>query len=56
MNTRQADKVIKANSPVTVKHNPSNERFVIHIVKRDRYLLYTADGGVFDRDELTVIK
>lgn len=56
MNTREADKIIKAGKPVTV-HNPVYaETFTVKFVRRDRYNLYSENGGKFDRAELKIVK
>ena len=55
MTTREADKIIKQAKPVTVHNSHWDETFTATFVKRDRYLIYSEDGGVFERDELEVV-
>ena len=56
MTTREADRIIRAGQPVTV-HNPFyGETFTAVFVRRDRYNIYTEEGGKFDRKELQLQK
>ncbi len=56
MTPREADKIIKAGRVVTVSNiRRPNEKFSRFFVKRDRWNIYSADGGVFDRGELELV-
>jgi hypothetical protein len=55
MTTKQADKIIKTQTAVTVRNSHFGETFTATFIRRDRYNLYSADGGVFDRGELEIV-
>ena len=55
MTPRDADKIIKYGKPVTVHNTHFDETFTKVFVKRTRYLIMSADGGVFERDELEIV-
>ena len=55
MKTKQADKLIKAGKPVTVRNTHFDETFTTTFISRDRYTITAADGGLFERDELEVV-
>jgi hypothetical protein len=56
MTTRQADQIIRKGQPVTVRDTHFNEVFTTTFVRRDRWHLYTAKGGVYERGDLTLLK
>ena len=56
MTPREADRIIKAAQPVKVSSRLEPEGFTALFVRRDRWNIYSADGGVFDRGELTLQK
>lgn len=56
MTPKQADKVILANQPITVRNTRYDETFTATFVKRDRLYIHSADGGTFDRSELEIVK
>lgn len=51
---RIADRLIRNGRPVTVTNERYRETFTTTFVKRDKYSIYSADGGVYDRKELTI--
>ena len=57
MSPIEADRIIKAGNPVTV-HNPFFGETMTDVVfvRRDRFNIYTEDGGKFDRGELRIVK
>lgn len=55
MSIRQADKIILANVPVTVRNTVYGETFTRTFTRRDRYSIYSNDGGVYDRAELEIL-
>jgi len=55
MTTREADKIIKKGEPVTVHNAFYNETFSARFVRRDRYRLYSDDGGIYERNELEIV-
>jgi len=55
MTPREADKIIKAGQPVTVRNTVWNEQFTVVFVGRDRWNMFTDQGGVMDRGELVVV-
>lgn len=55
MSPRQADAIIKAGKPVTVHNAGFGETFTAIFVKRDRWNIYSSDGGKFDRGELEIV-
>ena len=52
MTTQQADKIIKSGKPTIVHNEFYRETFSAVFVRRDRRLIYSADGGVFERADL----
>lgn len=56
MTTREADKIIKNQQPTTVYNSFYKETFTKVFVRRDKFKLYSADGGVFERKELEIVK
>jgi len=56
MTPKQADKIIKAGVPVTVKNFQFGETFTAIFVSRDRFSITTQDGGLYSRDDLDIIK
>jgi len=56
MTTRQADKIISDGKPVTVHNSTYNETFTATFTHRDRYNIYSSDGGQYDRQELHITK
>ena len=54
MTPKQADKIILQAKPVTVHNARWDETFTTTFIRRDRYSIYSVDGGVFDRGELEV--
>ena len=56
MSPKQADKIIKAGKPTTVHDTFRNETFTKTFISRDRWDIFSSDGGVFDRGELDVIE
>lgn len=55
MTTTQADKIIKAGQPVKVRGPLDPRGFVAVFVRRDRWNIYSADGGTFDRGDLVLV-
>lgn len=55
MTPRQADKIIATAKPVRVRNDRYNEEFSAVFVRRDRRIIYSADGGAFDRSELRIV-
>jgi hypothetical protein len=49
---KQADKIIAAGKPVTVRHIPSGDVFTKTFVARDRRCIESSDNGKFERDDL----
>jgi hypothetical protein len=56
MTTREADKIISSQKPVTVHNSFYNETFTKIFVRRDRRIIYSADGGAFERSDLQIVK
>lgn len=56
MTPREADKIIKAGKPVTVTTNLDHKPSEVMLVSRDRWNVRTADGGVFDRGEMKLVR
>lgn len=56
MTPAQADRILKAGKPVRVIGRLDPQGFVAVFVRRDRWNLYTADGGIFDRGDLQISK
>ena len=56
LTTKRADQLVKSGKPVTLFNEFYNETFTIVLVKRDRFNVYSAEGGKFDRKELQEIK
>lgn len=56
MSPREADRIIRSGQPVTVRNEHYDETFTAEFVRRDRWNLYTADGGIYDRTELQVVR
>lgn len=56
MTTREADQIIKRGKSTTVYNKIFDETFTTIFISRDRYNLYSADGGVYDRSELVIVK
>ena len=54
MTTRQADRIIKREQPVTVHNTRYNETFTALFLRRDRYLIYSKNG-VFERADLELL-
>ena len=55
MTPKQADKAIETGKEITV-HNPHyNETFTKLFIRRDRWNIYSADGGTFDRGDLNIV-
>jgi len=56
MTPRQADKLIAGKTPVTLHNTHFNETFgPVIIIGRDRWNVFTTDGGTYDRGELEVV-
>ena len=55
MTPRQADRIIKNGQPVTVRNEWFGETFTATFIRRDRRSIYCADGGVYDRADLTIL-
>jgi len=55
MTPAKADKIIREGKPVTVHNARYDETFTKTFVKRDRYSLYSDDGGVFERSDLEIV-
>ena len=51
MTPRQADRVIRAGVPVRVWFPRYGETGELLFVRRDRWNIYSADGGSFDRGD-----
>ena len=52
---RQADKIIKDGQPVKLR-SIYGETFEAIFTSRDRWHMYTADGGKYDRTDMEVIQ
>ena len=55
MTTREADKIIVRNQLTTVHSKHFDETFAKLFIKRDRWNIYTQDGGIYDRNDLEII-
>ncbi len=56
MTPRQADKIIKEGKKVTVMSTQFTELLPDKLfVRRDRWNIYSEDGGVYDRGDLEII-
>ena len=56
MTAREADRTIASGQPVRVVWPLYHESGIITIARRDRYNIYTADGGVYDRADTELVK
>lgn len=56
MTPREADKIIKAGKPVMVTNQFEDKPFKVVLVSRDRWNVTTADGGVFDRGDMKLVR
>lgn len=56
MTPKQADKIITARQPVTVRNDAFDETFTAVFVRRDRHLIYSETGGAFERSELRLVE
>lgn len=56
MTPREADKLIKLQTPVVLRNMRYDETFTVVLVKRDKFTVTTSTGSVFERDELQLIK
>ena len=56
MKPREADKAIKSGEAVTLHNAQHDETWEAVIVSRDRYTFSTADGGVFERDDVEIVQ
>lgn len=54
MTPKQADKIIAAGAPVTVRH-VSGETFTKVFTARDRRGIESSDGGKFERADLEIV-
>ena len=52
MTPKEADKIIKLGDSVAVYSKHFGESFIKIFIKRDRWNIYSADGGVYDRADL----
>lgn len=53
---RQADKLIKSGKPIRVLGRlDGDQAYELTFVGRDRWHVYTQDGGKYDRTDLTVM-
>lgn len=55
MTTKQADRIIKAGNVVAVRDKQFGTCFTALFIRRDRYNIYTQDGGIFDRASLELV-
>ena len=55
MTPKQADKIIASGQPVTVKSEEYGESFMVTFTERNRHSITSADGGIYDRSDLTVV-
>jgi hypothetical protein len=53
--TREIDKLIKADKSVQVYFPEYRETAILHIIRRDRWNVYTDNGGKFDRSDMELI-
>jgi hypothetical protein len=56
MTPKQADGLIKSGKPVTVFNIVYKESLTITITGRNRWDIYTSDGGVMDRGDLEILE
>ena len=56
MTPREADRIIRLGVKVQVKDKYSSETFWAVFVRRDRRHIETADGGLFERIDLEIVK
>lgn len=54
MTTHEADKIIARGEPVTVRSRDFDEEITARFTRRDRWSIYSAAGGVFDRGDLEI--
>ena len=56
MTPKQADKIIKKQKPVTVRSKYWDETFTKTFNYRNHFDIHSDDGGVFDRQDLIILK